>query len=73
MALRKYLQGGTILAIAQRRFDRVLDVEVKGHEGHTYLLSAELMGRHSNMILIRSGRAYPARRQAGLLTHQPRA
>jgi predicted ribosome quality control (RQC) complex YloA/Tae2 family protein len=52
MALRKYLQGGTILTIAQRRFDRVLDVEVKGHEGHTYLLSAELMGRHSNMILI---------------------
>ncbi|GIV20864.1 MAG: hypothetical protein KatS3mg023_2615 [Armatimonadota bacterium] len=52
MALRKYLQGGTILAIAQRRFDRVLDVEVKGHEGHTYLLSAELMGRHSNIILI---------------------
>jgi predicted ribosome quality control (RQC) complex YloA/Tae2 family protein len=52
MALRKYLQGGTILTLAQRRFDRVLDVEVKGHEGHTYLLSAELMGRHSNMILI---------------------
>lgn len=52
MALRKYLQGGTILTIAQRRFDRVLDVEVKGHEGHTYLLSAELMGRHSNIILI---------------------
>lgn len=52
MALRKYLQGGIILTIAQRRFDRVLDVEVKGHEGHTYLLSAELMGRHSNIILI---------------------
>jgi len=52
MALRKYLQGGMILTIAQRRFDRVLDVEVRGHEGHTYLLSAELMGRHSNIILV---------------------
>ena len=52
MALRKYLQGGAILTIAQRRFDRILDVEIKGHEGHTYLLSAELMGRHSNIILI---------------------
>lgn len=52
MALRKYLQGGTILTIAQRRFDRVLDVEVRGHEGHTYLLTAELMGRHSNVILV---------------------
>ncbi|GIV15788.1 MAG: hypothetical protein KatS3mg022_1223 [Armatimonadota bacterium] len=54
MALRKYLQGGTVLTIAQRRFDRILDVEVKGHEGHTYLLSTELMGRHSNIILIAS-------------------
>ncbi len=52
MALRKYLQGGTILTIAQRRFDRVLDVEIRGYEGHTYLLSAELMGRHSNIILV---------------------
>lgn len=52
MALRKYLQGGTLVTIAQRRFDRVLDVEIRGHEGHTYLLSAELMGRHSNIILV---------------------
>lgn len=52
MALRKYLQGGIVLTIAQRRFDRVLDVEVRGHEGHTYLLTAELMGRHSNIILV---------------------
>lgn len=52
MALRKYLQGGIILTVAQRRFDRVLDVEVRGHEGHTYLLTVELMGRHSNIILV---------------------
>ncbi len=52
MALRKYLEGGTVLTIAQRRFDRVLDVEVRGQEGHTYLLTAELMGRHSNIILV---------------------
>lgn len=52
MALRKHLQGGLILTVAQRRFDRVLDVEVRGHEGHPYLLTAELMGRHSNIILV---------------------
>lgn len=52
MALRKYLQGGVLVTIAQRRFDRVLDVEIRGHEGHTYLLSAELMGRHSNILLV---------------------
>lgn len=52
MALRKYLQGGIILAIAQRRFDRVLDVEIRGLEGHTYLLTTELMGKYSNIILV---------------------
>jgi predicted ribosome quality control (RQC) complex YloA/Tae2 family protein len=52
MALRKYLQNGVIVTIAQRRFDRILDVEVRGLEGHTYLLSAELMGKHSNIVLV---------------------
>lgn len=52
MTLRKYIEGGTILSIAQRRFDRILDVTIRGHEGQVYLLTAELMGRHSNIILV---------------------
>jgi len=52
MTLRKYLDGGTVLSIAQRRFDRVLDVQIRGFEGNTFLLTAELMGRHSNLILV---------------------
>jgi predicted ribosome quality control (RQC) complex YloA/Tae2 family protein len=52
MTLRKYIEGGTILSVEQRGFDRILDVRIRGFEGQTYLLSTELMGRHSNIILI---------------------
>lgn len=52
MTLRKYLEGGTLLAVQQRAFDRVLDVTVRGLEGQEYLLTIELMGRHSNIILV---------------------
>lgn len=51
-ALRKFIESGTILSMEQRGFDRILDVEVRGHEGHQYLLTAEFMGRHSNLILL---------------------
>ena len=51
-ALRKFVEGGTILSIEQRGFDRILDVLIRGYEGHEYLFSAEFMGRHSNLILL---------------------
>ena len=52
MTLRKYLEGGTIVAVRQRVFDRVMDVTIRGLEGQEYLLTVELMGRHSNIILV---------------------
>lgn len=51
-ALRKYVEGGVILSIEQRGFDRILDILIRGYEGHEYLFSAEFMGRHSNLILL---------------------
>lgn len=51
-ALRKFIESGTILSIAQRGFDRILDMEVRGYQGHQYLFTAEFMGRHSNLILL---------------------
>ena len=51
-ALRKFIESGTILSIEQRGSDRILDIEVRGYEGHQYLFTAEFMGRHSNMILL---------------------
>ncbi len=52
MTLRKYLEGGRLLSVAQRGFDRILDVEIIGLEGRRYLLTAEFMGRHSNLLLV---------------------
>ncbi len=51
-SLRKFVESGTILSIEQRGFDRILDVLIRGYEGHEYLFSAEFMGRHSNLILL---------------------
>jgi predicted ribosome quality control (RQC) complex YloA/Tae2 family protein len=51
MTLRKYLHGGRIISIVQRNGDRILDILVQ-HEGEVYLLSAELMGKHANLILV---------------------
>ncbi len=51
MTLRKYLHGGKIISISQRNGDRILDLQIQ-HEGELYLLSAELMGKHANLILI---------------------
>lgn len=51
-ALRKFIDGGQILSIEQRGFDRILDIAIRGHEGADYLFSAEFMGRHSNLILL---------------------
>ena len=52
MTLRKYIEGGQIVAIEQRGFDRILDIHIRGLEGLTYLLTAEFMGKHSNIILV---------------------
>jgi predicted ribosome quality control (RQC) complex YloA/Tae2 family protein len=51
MTLRKYLSDGIIISIAQRDGDRILDMRVQ-NQGEEYLLSAELMGKHANLILI---------------------
>ncbi len=51
-ALRKFVEGGQILSIEQRGFDRILDIAIRGHEGADYIFTGEFMGRHSNLILL---------------------
>ncbi|HEY3414128.1 MAG TPA: NFACT RNA binding domain-containing protein [Armatimonadota bacterium] len=51
MALRKYLEGGRVTAVEQAGADRVLRIEVASTWGRL-LLIADLMGRHSNLILV---------------------
>ncbi|MFZ5754202.1 MAG: Rqc2 family fibronectin-binding protein [Bacillota bacterium] len=56
MVLRKHLEGGKIVSITQQGLERVLDItcEVMDELGDlvTRKLMVEIMGRHSNIILI---------------------
>lgn len=56
MLLRKHLQGGRIESITQPDFERILRIRVAGHDEMgdptVRTLVVELMGKHSNIILI---------------------
>ena len=56
MLMRKHLSGGVIINIEQLGFDRVvrIDVEVRNELGDLCIKSVitEIMGRHSNVILV---------------------
>ncbi len=60
MLLRKHLGGGKLTAIRQDGLERIisLDFECTSEIGDivTNTLIAEIMGRHSNIILVRDGR-----------------
>jgi predicted ribosome quality control (RQC) complex YloA/Tae2 family protein len=51
MALRKYLEGGRVRTVTQDGADRVLRLVVTSSWGELTLI-AELMGRHSNIVLV---------------------
>ncbi len=53
--LRKYARGATVSAIEQPAFERVLRLEFDHHEQGCSELVIELMGRHSNIILVDAG------------------
>ena len=59
MVLRKHLQGGTILDIKQYKLDRVIQFDISAYDDMGYKviksLFVEMMGRHSNIILVESG------------------
>ena len=56
MSLRKHCEGAVIREIRQRGFDRVLEIEIGARsvepDSATTVLIAELMGKHSNLILV---------------------
>lgn len=58
MLLRKHLTNGRILGIAQPGLDRALHISIQAEDelGETavFTLIAEIMGKHSNIILIRA-------------------
>ena len=56
MALRKHCEGAVVRAVRQKEFDRILEIEIgpRGVEldSTTTTIVAELMGKHSNLILV---------------------
>lgn len=60
MILRKYLQDGILLEVNQINFDRIIELKIQskdelGYPADFYLLT-EIMGKHSNIILLNSER-----------------
>jgi len=53
-SLRKHIEGGFIKSLHMVGFDRVVEIAVQTREG-IYTLIAELMGKHSNLILVDPG------------------
>ncbi len=55
LLLRKYVRGGRLRAVRQPAWERVLELEIENEEGRSILV-AEIMGRHSNLLLLDAGR-----------------
>jgi predicted ribosome quality control (RQC) complex YloA/Tae2 family protein len=49
--LRSRLEGGFLSSVTQVDFDRILEIEVE-HPSGTHRIIAELMGKHSNIMLV---------------------
>jgi predicted ribosome quality control (RQC) complex YloA/Tae2 family protein len=69
MLLRKHLEDGRIAAVAQHGLDRVVTfaVDTRGERGLivTKQLILEIMGKHSNIILVQDGTVLDAIRRVG--------
>lgn len=50
-SLRKHIDGGIIRQMSMVGFDRIVQIDVQTREG-VYRLMVELMGKHSNVILV---------------------
>ncbi|MGH2541915.1 MAG: NFACT family protein, partial [Ardenticatenaceae bacterium] len=51
LLLRKYVRGGRLREVRQPPWERVLELEIEHAEGRSVLV-AEIMGRHSNLLLL---------------------
>ena len=58
MVLRKYILGGRIIKFTQKDNDRILIIEIENRDelgfDSVYSLIVEIMGRHSNITLVRN-------------------
>lgn len=60
MILRKYLQDGMLIDVNQINFDRIIELKIESRDelGYStqYYLITEIMGKHSNIILLNKER-----------------
>ena len=58
MVLRKYILGGKIINVTQKNSDRIIILEIENRDelgfDSIYSLIIEIMGRHSNITLVRN-------------------
>ncbi|KXG75976.1 Rqc2 family fibronectin-binding protein [Thermotalea metallivorans] len=56
MLMRKHLQGGKILSVQQKEFERIIAIDVENYDELGSLsvkqLIVEIMGKHSNVVLV---------------------
>ena len=52
MLLRKHLEGARLSDVAQVDFDRIVHIIFTAHDGESLTLAVEIMGKHSNIVLI---------------------
>lgn len=50
--LRKYLDGALLTGVEQMDFDRILHLKFAAYDGEMFTLIAEIMGKHSNVVLV---------------------
>lgn len=76
MVLRKHLEDGRIAGIAQHTLDRILFITVDTRGPHGAIISktlvVELMGKHSNIILVQNDTIIDAIRRIGRETSRVR-
>ncbi len=53
--LRKHIKGARVEDVRQIGLDRILRIDFRPHEGEATALIHEIMGRHSNIILVNEG------------------
>jgi predicted ribosome quality control (RQC) complex YloA/Tae2 family protein len=63
MLLRKHLRNGIIVGVSQPGLERMLDLSIR--HGEEYTLRTELLGKQTNIVLLRNGTVLGALKSTG--------
>ena len=54
LLMRRYVEGGRVTRVSQPAWERILNIDIDGHEGG-FRIIAELMPRRANLLLVQDG------------------